>query len=102
VVQNDLPIIINDYKAMRNGTALSALSWVVDRKKLMDRGNSLIGHHFRPKKNNGKFAMVQLGELCSITKGNSSSTKTEPGPYPLVVRGEAPVRRLILSSNAAS
>jgi restriction endonuclease S subunit len=59
-----------------------------DRKKLMDRGNTLIGHHFRPKNSNGRFAMVQLGELCSLTKGNSSSTKTEPGPYPLIVRGE--------------
>ena len=88
VLQNDLPVIINDYQAMRKGTTLSALSWLVDRKKLMDRGNTLIGHHFRPKNSNGKFAMVQLGELCSITKGNSSSTKTEPGSYPLVVRGE--------------
>lgn len=88
VLQNDLPVIINDYQAMRKGTALSALSWLVDRKKLIDRGYTLIGHHFRPKNTNGKCAMSQLGKACSITKGISSSTKTESGPYPLVVRGE--------------
>lgn len=87
-VRNDLPVIVADYQAMRNGTKISGLSWYVERDKLLARDSTLAGLQFRPKATNGSVPRVRLGDLCEITKGGSSSTKTAPGPYPLVVRGE--------------
>ncbi len=36
------------------------------------------------------FPMLTLETLCHIVKGKSSSTKTEPGPYPLYVTAASP------------
>lgn len=33
---------------------------------------------------------LTLGEVCEITKGNSPTLKTPPGPYPLIVTGRNP------------
>jgi type I restriction enzyme M protein len=88
VQQNDLPIIVRDYEAMRNRTQLSPLSWLVDREILLSHRNTLIGLHFKPKSVSSIFPTARLGDLCRISKGSSSSTKTEPGEYPLIVRGE--------------
>jgi restriction endonuclease S subunit len=35
--------------------------------------------------------VARLGEVCTLTKGAHSSTKTEPGPYPLIVTAEEPL-----------
>lgn len=73
---------------MRGGKPVSKLSWFVDREKLLGRGCSLIGVQFKPRPSAGLYPFVRLGDLCRIEKGASSSTKSEPGAFPLVVRGE--------------
>jgi len=88
ILKNDLPTILNDYKAMREQTQVSNLSWYVERDTLLRNGNTLSGQRFRPQTRKGTAQWRRLGDLCRITKGTSSSTKTVPGPYPLVVRGE--------------
>lgn len=88
ILENDLPLIIRDYEAMRNGEKLSPLSWLVDREKLVTRDNTLLGINFKPRKTKSSFALARVGDLCRVVRGISSSTKTEPGKYKLVVRGE--------------
>jgi type I restriction enzyme M protein len=88
VQENDLPRVIDDYQAMRTGKPVSALSWFVDRKTLLGRGCTLVGVQFKPRPNSGRYPFVRLGAVCQIEKGASSSTKSEPGEFPLVVRGE--------------
>ena len=88
ISDNDLPKVIKDYQAMREGKPVSKISWFVDREKLFARGCTFIGAYFKPRPNVGRYPFVRLGELCQIEKGASSSTKSEPGEYPLVVRGE--------------
>ena len=85
---NDLPTILKDYESMRDGKQVSSLSWFVERDKLLRRKSSLSGAQFKPKAARGSARWIRLGDVCKITKGSSSSTKTEPGKYPLVVRGE--------------
>lgn len=88
VQENDLPQVILDYQAMRTGKPVSALSWFVDRKILIEQGCTLAGVQFKPRPNLGHHPFVRLGDVCHIEKGTSSSTKSEPGEFPLVVRGE--------------
>ena len=88
VKENDLPQVIEDYQAMRTGKPVSALSWFVDRETLLGRGCTLVGVQFKPRPNSGRYPFVRLGDACRIEKGASSSTKSEPGEFPLVVRGE--------------
>ena len=88
ISDNDLPKVIKDYQAMREGKPVSKISWFVDREKLFARACTFIGAYFKPRPNAGHYPFVRLGELCQIEKGASSSTKSEPGDYPLVVRGE--------------
>lgn len=88
IPRNDLPAVLSDYRSMRGGGATSRISWIVDRKALQDSDRSLSGIRFRPKSQNQRVPLVRLGDICTITKGLSSSTKTTPGEYPLVVRGE--------------
>ena len=88
VSDNDLPQVIKDYQAMRDGKPVSKLSWFVEREKLLGRGNTLIGVQFKPRPSSGFYPFVRLGDLCRIEKGTSSSTKSAPGEFPLVVRGE--------------
>ena len=88
IADNDLPQVINDYHAMRAGQKVSKLSWLVDRDRLLVSPYSLIGLKFKPRLGASRYPSVRLGELCRIEKGGSSSTKSAPGKFPLVVRGE--------------
>jgi type I restriction enzyme M protein len=88
VASNDLPMIVEDYAAIRKGSDISPLSWLVERKRLLDHGNTLSGAQFKPRSERGQARWVRLGDVCKITKGTSSSTRTAPGKYPLIVRGE--------------
>ena len=88
VQENHLPQVIEDYQAMRAGKSTSSLSWFVDREMLLGRGSTLVGVQFKPRLNSGRYPFVRLGEVCRIEKGASSSTKSKPGEFPLVVRGE--------------
>lgn len=88
ISENDLPKVVADYKAIQNGAPLSSLSWFIRRAVLCGRGNTLSGGIFRPRAARGVARWVRLGDICRITKGTFSSTKTTAGEYPLVVRGE--------------
>ena len=88
VLENDLPQIIEDYRAMSGGRSVSPLSWLVDRQKLLTSPYQLVGSQFKPRTGRSRYPFVRLGDICHIEKGQSSSTKTPPGAYPLVVRGE--------------
>jgi type I restriction enzyme M protein len=85
---NDLPAVLQDFRAYRRGGELSRQSWLASREAILANGVDLTGSRHRPRKAVGDTRWVEIGEVCGITKGTSSSTETPPGPYPLVVRGE--------------
>ena len=85
---NDLPQVLRDYSAFYAGRELSARSWLAEREAVLANGGCLTGKHYRPANLPGNTTSAQLGQLCSIMKGTSSSTKTQPGPYPLIVTAE--------------
>ncbi len=83
--RNDLPHVLRDYDAFYAGQELSSHSWLAPRETLLAKGSDLTGNRHRPAGLSGGTRLVKLGEVCAITKGTSSSTTTEPGPYPLIV-----------------
>jgi len=88
--ENDLPLILGDYKALYCNTELSERSWLVERRALLANGCNLTGKQYRIVTSRGMGTFPRLGEVCFITKGISSSTKTEPGLYPLLTTAENP------------
>ena len=87
--RNDLPHILRDYAAFYAGHELSAHSWLAERDAVLANGCNLAGERYRPASLPGETRTAKLGAMCSITKGTSSSTKTELGPYPLIVTAGA-------------
>lgn len=85
--QNDLPKVLTDIRAFYRGQQISAHSWAVDRQSLLANGCMLSGERYRPSRVLDETRRAKLGEICRFTKGRSSSTRTPPGQYPLVVRG---------------
>jgi type I restriction enzyme M protein len=83
--RNDLPHVLNDYAAYHAGTPVSAHSWLVERSVVIANDCNLSGERYRPVEVRGGNRVVRLKEVCSLTKGTHSSTKTDPGPYPLIV-----------------
>jgi type I restriction enzyme M protein len=88
IPDSDLPNVEKDYLAMRDGESLSDISWFVERKDLIENKYTLAGNRFRSQSQKGPYRWVPLSEVCHIVRGTASSTKTNPGEYPLVVRGE--------------
>ncbi|CAN5283202.1 hypothetical protein BH10PLA2_BH10PLA2_05960 [soil metagenome] len=86
--RNDLPFVISDYAAYYAGTALSRHSFLVERSTVLANDCNLIAERYRPVAIRAGTRVVRLKEVCSLTKGTHSSTKTEPGPYPLIVTAE--------------
>ncbi len=86
--RNDLPHILRDYAAFYAGRELSTHSWLAERDTVLANGCNLTGTFYRPVSLPGETKSAKLGAVCSIKKGTSSSTKTEPGPYPLIVTAE--------------
>jgi len=86
--RNDLPHILRDYAAFYAGRELSIHSWLAERDAELVNGCNLTGERYRPACLRGATRSAKLGAVCAITKGTSSSTKTEPGPYPLIVTAE--------------
>jgi len=89
--RNDLPDVLKDYKAYYRGTPTSARSWLVDRSVIRANDCNFSGELYRPLKPVAGNRVVKLKDVCSITKGKHSSTKTEPGPYPLIVTAAEPL-----------
>jgi len=89
--RNDLPDILQDYAAFREGREVSSHSWLGERDAILAKESNLTGSLYRPAASRGLARWEKLGTVCSITKGTSSSIQTEPGPYPLIVTAEAPL-----------
>lgn len=87
---NDLPNILNDYEAYHNEGDLSACSWVASRQEILENDCVLTGSHYRSIDIKGEERLVSLSDVCRFTKGTFSSTKTEPGPYPLILTAAEP------------
>ena len=86
--QNDLPHVLGDYAAYYLGKPISPHSWFAERSAILADECNLSGGRYRPIEVRGGTRVVKLGDICSFTKGTYSSTKTEPGPYPLIVTAE--------------
>jgi len=82
---NDLPHVLRDYRAYYSGGELSRHSWLAPREAVLSGDSSLTGKRYRPVESNGEQRFVTVGEVCRITKGSFSSTKTPAGPYRLVL-----------------
>ncbi len=82
---NDLPTVLRDYRAFYEGGELSRCSWLASREEILSNDCNLTGSRYRPAVVNGDTRLVKVADVCSITKGTSSSTTTPPGPYPLIL-----------------
>ncbi len=87
---NDLPQSLLDYRAFRDGQAIhSGISFTVPKEKIAANGYILSAQRYRALAPRGDgFRFLALSEVCTIEKGKSSSTKTKPGPFPLVLTAE--------------
>jgi type I restriction enzyme M protein len=86
--RNDLPHVLRDYQAYYADGPLSAHSWLAERGAVLSDDCNLSGERYRPVEVQAGARVAKLRDVCSLTKGTYSSTKTEPGPYPLVVTAE--------------
>lgn len=85
---NDLPDVLRDFRAYYLGSELSAKSWTATRDEILANEFNLTGSRYRKTLIDGETQYVRLGDICSITKGAFSSTKTQAGDYPLIVTAE--------------
>lgn len=85
---NDLPFVLKDYAAYYAGTALSKHSFLADRNTVIANDCNLSAERYRQVEVRAGTRVVRLKEVCSLTKGSHSSTKTAPGNYPLIVTAE--------------
>ncbi len=89
--RNDLPLVLKDYAAYYEGTALSRHSFLVERSAIATNDYNFSAERYRPIEVRAGTRVVGLKEVCVLTKGTYSSTKTKPGPYPLVVTAKEPL-----------
>lgn len=65
------------------------LAFVASKDEISENNYDLSSSKYRKKTtNDASKSFVALSEVCIISKGKSSSTKTEPGAYPLVLTAE--------------
>ncbi len=89
--RNDLPFVLKDYAAYYKGTTLSRHSFLVERSAIAANDYNFSAERYRPIEVRAGTRVVRLKEVCLLTKGTHSSTKTEPGPYPLIVTAKEPL-----------
>lgn len=82
---NDLPHVLRDYRAYYTGGDLSRHSWLVPRSTVLAADVNLTGSRYKLIETSSGQRFVAIGEVCHLTKGSFSSTKTPPGPYRLVL-----------------
>lgn len=87
---NDLPTVLRDYRTFYEGGELSRCSWLASRAEILANDCNLTGSRYRPAVVNGETRLVKVADVCSVTKGTSSSTTTLPGPYPLILTAAEP------------
>jgi len=87
---NDLPTVLRDYRTYYGDGELSRCSWRASREEVLANGRDLTGSRYRPAIVIGNTRLVKVRDVCSLTKGTSSSTKTTPGSYPLILTAAEP------------
>lgn len=87
---NDLPYVLRDYGAYYGGLELSRHSWLASREDILSNQCNLTGALYRPVATNANQRVVRIADVCNVTRGAFSSTKTPPGPYPLIVTASEP------------
>ncbi len=85
IEENDLPRVLSDFRAYYKCGSLSKHSWLATREHIQANDYILTGNRYRTPSTIGHRRIVSIGEVCAITKGLFSSTKTEPGQYPLIL-----------------
>ena len=83
--ENHLPLVLKDYAAYYAGTQLSNRSFLAERSAVIENDCNLSAERYRPVVVRAGTRAVTLREVCTLTKGSHSSTKSETGPYPLIV-----------------
>ena len=83
--ENHLPLVLKDYAAYYAGTQLSKRSFLAERSAVIENDCNLSAERYRPVVVRAGTRAVKLREVCTLTKGSHSSTKSETGPYPLIV-----------------
>jgi len=83
--QNDLPKVLGDFRAYYAGDSVSNCSILVERDVIAVGDFNLTGSRYQTQAALTGAITVTLGEICTIQKGRSSSTKTPQGEYPLFV-----------------
>ncbi|EEF58982.1 N-6 DNA methylase [Pedosphaera parvula] len=89
--RNDLPFVVQDYAAYHEGTELSRHSFLVERNAIAANDYIFSAERYRPVEARAGTRVVRLKDVCSLTKGTHSSTKTQRGPYPLIVTAKEPL-----------
>jgi len=82
---NDLPAVKRDFHAYQAGKELTPISWMATREEVAANDYKLSASQYKPLAELGEGRFVAIGEVCKLTKGKFSSTKTPPGPYRLVL-----------------
>ncbi|HVY72659.1 MAG TPA: N-6 DNA methylase [Candidatus Paceibacterota bacterium] len=88
VEENDLPLAVKLIQNFREGKEIkpTKVSFVVSKNEIIKPDYDLSANKYRQQiSTNSKIPLVPLSEICTVTKGKSSSTKTEPGEYPLIL-----------------
>jgi len=88
--KNDIPQAIKVIKQFKEGCQITPtkLAFTTNKEAIVSKGYDLSLSKYVPLLSNGSKKMVDLSEVCDIQKGKSSSTKTLPGPYPLILTAE--------------
>ena len=90
IEENDLPQVLSDFRAYYEGRALSQQSWLATREHILASDCILTGSRYRTLSVIGSRRLVRVGEVCKITKGSFSSTKTQPGQFPFILTAAQP------------
>lgn len=92
IEENDLPDALDKIFAFRNKNEIedSELCFSVSKDEIRNNPNYDLKQSLYRKRasHNGAYDHVRLGEVTVVSKGKSSSTKTPPGEYPLVLMAE--------------
>jgi restriction endonuclease S subunit len=91
LVENDLPRtigLIHDH-LKSDIDELTRHATVVEKSHVENSGFNLSESLYKANAQvRGDVEYVRLSEVCRVQKGKSSSTKSEPGPYPLILTAE--------------
>jgi type I restriction enzyme M protein len=88
VEENDIPFATKALKEFQNCEPIKAnkVAFIASKQEIIELDYDLMSNKYRKQiSENPEAPLIALSEVCKITKGKSSSTKTNPGKYPLVL-----------------